>query len=575
MQRESKLVHRKLSVFGSIGGDLAAGLVVFLVALPLCLGVALASGAPLLSGIVAGAIGGIVVGFLSKSSLSVSGPAAGLTAIVFAAINQLGAFDLFLCAVMVAGVIQIALGFLRAGVIADYLPTNVVEGMLAAIGIIIILKQIPLAIGYNSEHYSFFFHGHYAYSDRGHNGNTFTFLADALGSITPGPTLIAAVSLAILIAWPRIPALRKVIYFPAPLAVVIVSVAMNQLFGAVAPALLVDDARLVHLPVAHNVSEFVAVFTRPDFSGLLNPAVWIVGATIAAVASVETLLSIEAIDRLDPHKRRTPTNHELKAQGIGNLVSGLLGGLPITSVIIRSSANVQAKAQSKLSTITHGILLVIGASLLPALINMIPLSALAAILLVTGYKLAKPEVFIKMARGGWYQFVPFVVTIVAVVFTDLLEGVGLGLAFSVFFILIEDSKAPYFYRRQVSAGGGVIHIHLAQQVTFLNKASIKLTLEKLPGDTYVILDASDTVYLHHDVIETIQEFLEVQAQERGIRADAVGFKPHHHVANTLEKQAADFVAGSNGKGMAVFEPRHEHGELIGALAPAALGKVPA
>lgn len=566
-------MKRKTLVFRNFGGDLAAGLVVFLVALPLCLGIALASGAPLLSGIVAGAVGGIVVGLLSKSSLSVSGPAAGLTAIVLAAITQLGAFDSFLCAVMVAGVVQIALGFLRAGVIADYLPTNVVEGMLAAIGAIIILKQIPLATGFNSEHHSHFFHGHYDYSDKA-GGNTFTFLADALGAVTPGPALIAAVSLAILTAWPRIPALRRVIYFPAPLAVVIVSVVMNEAFGAVAPSLLVDGARLVHLPVAHNMSEFVAEFIRPDFSGLWNPAVWIAGATIATVASVETLLSIEAVDRLDPHKRRTPTNHELKIQGIGNLVSGLLGGLPITSVVIRSSANVDAKAQSKLSTITHGVLLVVGASLLPAFINKVPLSALAAILLVTGYRLAKPEVFIKMAREGWYQFVPFVVTIVAVVFTDLLEGVGLGLAFSVFFILLEDSKAPYFYRRQVSAGGGVIHIHLAQQVTFLNKASIKLTFEKLQSGTYVILDASDTVYLHYDVIEIIREFLQAQAPERRIKVDTVGFKPHHHVSNTLEKQAADLVAGADGKGMAVFDPRHGHTGLIDALAPAAAGKAP-
>jgi MFS superfamily sulfate permease-like transporter len=305
-------MNRRTSISGNLGGDLAAGLVVFLVALPLCLGVALASGAPLFSGVVAGAVGGIVVGLLSKSSLSVSGPAAGLTAIVFTAITQLGAFDIFLCAVLVAGVIQIALGFLRAGVIADYLPNNVIEGMLAAIGVIIILKQIPLATGFNSEHHSHFFHGHYGYSDKA-GGNTFTLLADALGAVTPGPALIAAVSLAILTAWPHIPALRRVIYFPAPLAVVIVSVIMNEVFGAAAPALLVDEARLVHLPVAHSVSEFAAVFARPNFAGLWNPAVWIVGATIAAVASVETLLSIEAVDRLDPHKRRTPTNRELRS----------------------------------------------------------------------------------------------------------------------------------------------------------------------------------------------------------------------------------------------------------------------
>jgi len=558
--------------FSTAGGDVAAGLVVFLVALPLCLGIALASGAPLYSGIVAGAVGGIVVGFLSKSGLSVSGPAAGLTAIVLAAITQLGAFDVFLCAVLVAGVIQIAFGFLRAGVIADYLPTNVVEGMLAAIGIIIVLKQIPLAIGFDSEHHSHFFHGHYGYSDKA-GGNTFTLLGDALGNVTPGATLIAAVSLAILIVWPRIPALRKVSLFPAPLAVVIVSIVMNELFRAVAPGLPVDEARLVSLPIAHNVGEFFAEFIRPDLSGLLNPTVWIVGATIATVGSVETLLSIEAIDRLDPRKRRTPTNHELKVQGIGNLVSGLLGGLPITSVVIRSSVNLNAKAQSKLSTVFHGMLLVVCTAFFPMFINKIPLSALAAILLVTGFKLAQPAVFIKMARDGWYQFVPFVVTIVAVVFTDLLEGVGLGLAFSVFFLLLENSKVPYFYRRQVSAGGGVIHIHLAQQVTFLNKARIKINFENLPSDVYVILDASDTVYIHYDILEIVREFLEAQAPERRIKVDTVGFKPDHHIANTLEKQAADLVAGADGKGMAVFEPRHAHSGLIDALVPEnALGR---
>jgi MFS superfamily sulfate permease-like transporter len=555
----------------NLTGDLAAGLVVFLVALPLCLGIALASGAPLRSGIVAGAVGGIVIGFLSKSSLSVSGPAAGLTAIVLVAITQFGAFDMFLCAVIVAGLIQVLLGYVRAGVIADYLPTNVVEGMLAAIGIIIILKQIPLAVGFDPNHSSQVLHGQFDFGVPA--GSTSTFLSDALGAITVGSTLITIVSLVVLVGWPRIPALRRLVYFPAPLAVVLLSVLMDHLLEMITPELGVGK-RLVQLPVAHNAREFLADFVLPNFSGFLNPAVWITGATIAAVASVETMLSIEAVDRLDPLRRRTPTNHELKIQGIGNVVSGLLGGLPITSVIIRSSANVQAKARSRLSTITHGVLLVVGVALMPALINRVPLSALAAILLVTGYRLARPEVFIKMAREGWHQFVPFLVTIVAVVFTDLLKGVGLGLAFSVFFILLEDSKAPYFYRRQVSAGGGVIHIHLAQQVTFLNKASIKMTLEKLQSDTYVILDACDTVYLHHDVIEIIREFLEVQAPERHIKADTVGFSAQHHIVNTLEKQAADLVAGSNGKGMAVFEPRHEHSGLIDALAPAVLGKSP-
>lgn len=555
---------KKSFVPANLTADLAAGLVVFLVALPLCLGIALASGAPPRSGIVAGAIGGIVVGFLSKSSLSVSGPAAGLTAIVLVAINQFGAFEMFLCAVIVAGLIQVLLGYLRAGIIADYLPTNVVEGMLAAIGIIIILKQIPLAVGFDPNHSSQLLHGQFNFGAPA--GSTSNFLGDAFGAITVGPTLVTLVSLVVLIGWPRVPALRRLIYFPAPLAVVLLSVLMDHLLEMITPELGVGK-RLVQLPVAHDAREFLADFVLPNFSGFLNPAVWITGATIAAVASVETMLSIEAIDRLDPLRRRTPTNHELKIQGIGNVVSGLLGGLPITSVIIRSSANVQARAQSRLSTITHGVLLVVGVALMPALINRVPLSALAAILLVTGYRLARPEVFIKMARDGWHQFVPFVVTIVAVVFTDLLEGVGLGLSFSVFFILLENSKSPYFYRRQGSAESGVIHIHFAQQVTFLNKASIKVTFENLPGDSYAILDASDTVYMHYDIVETIREFLSMQAPERRIRVDTVGFKPAHHIENTLAKQAADLVAGADGKGMAVFEPRFEHSGLIDTLIP--------
>lgn len=474
------------------------------------------------------------------------------------AITELGAFDIFLCAVLIAGAIQVALGFLGAGVVANYLPTNVVEGVLAAIGIIIVLKQIPLALGFDSDRH------HYSFQEIG-GGNTFTVLADALGAITPGAALIAAVSLAILIAWPRIPALKKAIYFPAALAVIIFSVFLNELFRFTSPGLIVDRAYLVSLPVAHDAREFFAQFLRPDFSGFLNLGVWGVGATVAIVATVETLLSIQAIDRLDPRKRRTPANRELKAQGVGNLVSGFLGGLPITSVVIRSSANLDAHAQSRLSTVTHGVLLLLCAALIPSAVNRIPLAALAAILIVTGYKLAKPSIFVKMARDGWYQFVPFVVTIVAVVFTDLLEGVALGLAVSIFFLLLESAKAPYSYNRQVSAGGAVIHIHLAQQVTFLNKAKIKTTFEKLPSDVYVILDASETVYIHYDLLEVIREFVGVQAPERRIRVDTVGFKPEHRIGNTLNKQAADVGVDADGKALAVFEPRHESSELLDAL----------
>lgn len=549
----------KTNFFSYAGTDIAAGLVVFLVALPLCLGIALASGAPLYSGIITGIVGGIVVGFLSKSQLSVSGPAAGLTAIVLAAITELGAFNIFLCAVVVAGVIQIALGYLRAGVIADYLPSNVIEGMLAAIGIIIILKQIPHAIGYDRD-----YEGDFSFQEFG-GGNTFSTLIEALRFITMGTTVIALISLAILVLWERTPSLKRFIYFPAPLAVVVVSIILNEVFKSVAPNLIVQPEHLVSLPVASNVGEFVGQFMLPNFAGFARLDVWTVGATLAIVASVETLLSIEAIDRLDPHKRRTPTSHELKAQGAGNIISGFLGGLPLTSVIIRSSANVNSNAQSKLSTITHGFLLLLCVALIPFLVNLIPLAALAAILLVTGYKLAKPAAFKKMWRDGWYQFVPFVVTILAVVFTDLLIGVALGLAVSIFFLLLENSKVPYFFRRQGFNEGEIIHIHLAQQVTFLNKASIKTTFENLPGGSYVILDADETAYIDHDILEIIREFQETQAPERNIRLDTVGFDESYRIENTLAKQVADIGIAGDGTTISVFDPKRQHDELLGNL----------
>lgn len=551
--------NRRTSVFSNFGGDLAAGLVVFLVALPLCLGIALASGAPLYSGVIAGIVGGIVVGFASKSSLSVAGPAAGLTAIVLGAITELGAFDIFLCAVVIAGVLQILLGFLRAGVIADYLPSNVIEGMLAAIGVIIILKQIPHAVGYDKD-----YEGDFSFREIG-GGNTFSEIVEALGFITPGAVIVAAISLAILLFWERIPALKSFIYFPAPLAVVILSIVLNEVFRLSAPGLALQPEHLVSLPVANSVGEFFGQFTLPNFAGFARPAVWTAGVTLAIVASVESLLSVEAVDRLDPHKRRTPTNRELKAQGLGNIVSGFLGGLPLTSVIIRSSANVNARANSKISTISHGIMLLLCAALIPALVNRIPLAALAAILLVTGYKLAKPAHFTKMWRAGYYQFIPFVVTILAVVFTDLLVGVALGLAVSVFFLLLENSKVPYFFRRQGFKDGEIIHIHLAQQVTFLNKASIKTTFENLPNDSYVILDASETAYIDHDVQEIINEFREVNAPERNIRVDTLGFADEYHVPNTIAKQTADVGIGADGKQSVVFEPKRQHDELIGNL----------
>lgn len=518
------------SPFSNAGGDLAAGLVVFFVALPLCLGIALASGAPLFSGLIAGIVGGVVVGLLSRSHLSVSGPAAGLTAIVLGAVTDLGAFNLFLCAVLIAGVAQLALGFLKAGTIANYLPSNVIEGMLAGIGVIIILKQLPHAVGFDTDAA-----GNFSFLDTS-GGATFGALGQALDFFTPGAVVIALVSILIMKVWEKVPALKRIKVLPGPLVAVVCGVLLNEAFKAAGSGLAVGREHLVNLPVSDGLGGFFAQFTLPDPAGFTNQKVWTYGLTIAVVASIETLLCIEAVDTLDPHKRYTPPNHELKAQGVGNILNGLLGGLPVTSVIVRSSANVNAGAQTKLSCIAHGVLLLVCAAAIPSVLNMIPLAVLAAILVLTGYKLANPALVRRWWGHGWHQFVPFAVTVAGVVLTDLLVGVMMGLVVSVAFILRENQRSAYFFRREKYQEGDIIHIHLAQEVTFLNKAAIKLTLEHLPPGGYVIIDASETAYVDHDVMELIRDFKEVKAPERGIRLELVGFRERYMVGNTLESQ---------------------------------------
>lgn len=552
------------SVFSNVSGDLAAGLVVFFVAVPLCLGIALASGAPLFSGIVAGVVGGIVVGVISKSHLSVSGPAAGLAAIVLAAITDLGTFNVFLCAVIVAGFIQLALGFLRAGSIANYFPSSVIEGMLAAIGVIIILKQIPHALGFDKD-----YEGNLAFADPS-GGNTFSEFFQAFNYVTPGAIIVAVVSIIILLTWERVAFLKKIKLLPGPLVAVVVGMLLNEIFIRSNSGLVIGKEHLVSLPETNGVGEFLTQFIRPDFSGFANAKVWTYGVVIAAVASIETLLCLEAVDRLDPQKRFSPPNHELKAQGVGNILSGFLGGLPMTSVIVRSSANVNANARTKLSAIAHGVLLLVCAAAIPFLLNRIPLAALAAILIMTGIKLARPALFRKMWANGIYQFAPFAVTILAVVFTDLLTGVALGLAVSVFLILRENMKSPYFFRRQEYRDGDIIHIHLAQEVSFLNKAAIKMTLEHLPKNSYVIIDAGEAVYIDHDVLELIKEFKEVKAPERNIRVEMVGFKEEYKIGNTLDRP---HVTIEHKMEAPAFAARGAHDELLNDLAPAqAAGK---
>ena len=403
--------------FKYLKNDLPAGLVVFLVALPLCLGIALASGAPLFSGIIAGIVGGTVVAFTSGSPLSVSGPAAGLTVIVLNAITQLGGYEVFLLAVVLAGLIQIILGFLKAGIIGYYFPSSVIKGMLAAIGIILILKQIPHAIGYDKDNEGDF---NFIQAD---GENTFSEILNAVNHVHPGAVIIAAISLFILIMWEQ-PFLKKYAFFkivPGALLVVILGILINEWFRMSNSPFYLSGEKLVQLPVANSASEFIGQFTLPDFSGFSNYHVYVVAITIAIIASLESLLSVEAADKLDPYKRNTPTNQELKAQGLGNFVSGFIGGLPLTAVIVRSSANVNAGAKTKLSAIIHGLFLLISVIGLATVLNKIPLACLAALLLVVGYKLAKISLFTSMLRLGWSQFLPFIITVVAIHFSYLLK----------------------------------------------------------------------------------------------------------------------------------------------------------
>ncbi|MBI2272070.1 MAG: SulP family inorganic anion transporter [Bacteroidetes bacterium] len=488
--------------FKYLKNDLPAGLVVFLVALPLCLGIALASGAPLFSGIIAGMVGGIVVAFASGSSLSVSGPAAGLTVIVLNAITQLGSYEVFLSAVVLAGLIQIILGFLKAGIIGYYFPSSVIKGMLAAIGIILILKQFPHAIGYDKNNEGDF---DFIQTD---GQNTFSEIFNAINYIHPGAIIIAAISLFILIIWER-PFLKKFAFFkivPGALLVVVIGIVINELFKINNSALQLSGDKLVQLPVATSATGFINQFTLPDFSAFKNYNVYVVAVTIAIIASLESLLSIEAADKLDPYKRVTPTSRELKAQGLGNFISGLIGGLPLTAVIVRSSANINAGGKTKLSAIIHGLLLLLSVIGLASVLNKIPLACLAALLLVVGYKLAKVSLFQSMYRLGWNQFLPFIITVVAIQFSDLLKGIGIGMVVSVFFILRSNYKRAYFYHKEKQGEEERIRIELAEDVTFLNKGSIALTLDQLPDNSNVVIDGTRSHNIDLDVLEIIHNF---------------------------------------------------------------------
>lgn len=520
------------NIFSHLRSDMSSGLVVFLIALPLCLGIALASGAPLFSGLISGIIGGIVIGSLSKSSLSVSGPAAGLTAIILSAITKIGVFELFLCSVIIAGIIQIILGIIKAGSISYYFPSNVIEGMLAAIGIIIILNQLEHAIGI----------GGIEKEEEELKIITF-FNAFKNGFHHWGAIAISSISVGILLLWQR-PFMKKVNFIPGALIAVVASILLNELFTINQSSLAITDkAMLVNIPVISSFNDFFSSFTFPDFKGFLQPEIWMVGMTIAVVASIETLLCIEAIDKLDPHKRNTPTNRELLAQGTGNMISGFIGGLPVTSVIVRSSANLNSGAKTKMSAIIHGILLLLSTITIPFLLNKIPLATLAAVLILTGYKLCNPSVFKRMWKEGKWQFIPFAATVIAVVLTDLLKGVAFGMVISIAYLLRQNIKNAYYFHRSSYQNGDIIKIELSEEVSFLNKASILLTLDHIPENSLVVIDASKSKFIDHDVLQVIKEFKDIKAPDKDIKVLLAGFKDVYNIENTehISMINSDFI----------------------------------
>ena len=507
----SRLEVKKYILKKNLKHDLPSSLVVFFVALPLCLGIALASGAPLFAGLLTGVIGGIVVAIFSGSNLSVSGPAAGLTVIVLGGITQLGNYQVFLLALLIAGAMQLVLGLIKAGSVSSYFPSSVIEGMLAAIGLTLILNQLPYILGLDPSQYSW------------------SAISDGSSQFGIGAIFIGLLSLAILIFWPK---LKKLSSVPAALVVVIVGVALSYAFKNTAYA--IDMKQMVAIPEVSGWGEFLGLFTMPDFSAITNTQVWVVAGTIAIVASLETLLGVEAVDKIDKKKRVTPTNKELIAQGIGNMTSGMLGGLPMTSVIVRSSANVNSGAKTKMSSIFHGCWLLLSLLFIPGLINMIPLACLAGILLFTGYKLTRIDLYKHMYKKGWDQFVPFIATIVAVLLTDLLKGVAIGMMVSVFYLLRTNMRNPYFYNIEQEGSKKDLRINLAEEVSFLNKAAIQAMLLKIPKETNVIIDGTNSKYIDPDVLETIFNYKH-SAYSKAIVVTLLNIKKQYAVPKLTDK----------------------------------------
>ena len=508
------------NMFKEIKSDLPASIVVFFVAVPLCLGIALASGAPLFAGIIAGIVGGIVVGIASGSPLGVSGPAAGLAVIVLTSIATLGSWPAFLLAVVLAGIIQLALGFAKAGFIAYFFPSSVIKGMLTGIGLLIILKQIPHALGWDKDA-----EGDDAFL-QADGENTFSEITKALDFITPGAILIAGISLAILILWDQVLTKKHKIFqlIQGPIVVVVLGIVMNYLFKTGTLNFSLAEDQVVRIPVANNLTEFFSQFTFPDFSAITNFEVWKIAIVLAIVASLETLLCVEATDKMDPNKRITPTNRELKAQGLGNIVSGMIGGLPITQVIVRSTANISFGGKTKLSAIMHGVFLLISAITIAGLLNMIPLASLAAILLMVGYKLAKPMLFTQMYKQGWEQFIPFVATVIGILATDLLKGITIGLLFGIFYTLRHSYRNSHYMKETVTTEERLeVHqIVLAEEVSFFNKASLIKELEEIPANAKVIIDCTKSKSIAYDVVELIRDYRS-NAKLKNITVETINF----------------------------------------------------
>ncbi len=509
------------NLFKELKNDLPASIVVFFVAVPLCLGIALASGAPLFAGIIAGIVGGIVVGIASDSPLGVSGPAAGLAVIVLTSIASLGgSWEAFLLAVVLAGIIQLILGYAKAGFIAYFFPSSVIKGMLTGIGLLIILKQIPHALGWDKDA-----EGDDAFF-QADGENTFSEIFKAFEFITPGALLISAISLAILILWDTVLTKKHKIFgmINGPLVVVVLGIVMFNFYQNGILNFVLNEKQVVAIPVPNSATDFFSQFTLPDFSAITNFEVWKIAIVLAIVASLETLLCVEATDKMDPDKRITPTNRELKAQGFGNVISGLIGGLPVTQVIVRSTANISFGGKTKMSAILHGVFLLISAITIAGVLNMIPLASLAAILLVVGYKLAKPALFTQMYKLGWEQFMPFIATVIAIIATDLLKGITVGILFGIFYTLRHSYRNSHHLKTKTTneSGTEVNHIVLAEEVSFFNKASVIKTLDALPMNSKVIIDCTNSKSIAYDVIEIIQNF-ESNAKTKNITIEKINF----------------------------------------------------